>query len=229
MAEFFQEFLSWYLAPWRRIGRGSFNIALVAVTVPGMLLMVLGWGSHAGNFLGPVMNIMDMGHQMEAMNSNVETQGNVADVQRRLESFKDSSMGNIMGTASGKPADDKGVDWSGLLNALLLLGMVPMVAMRLRDMGKTGWVVWMWVVLFNVSVVDSLISSLLGFGIVPMGFLWGVVNFFGYGWLGTAKSKAYVPVHEKVPTTWEPPVAPTAPVAPAATKKTTYLNHDPED
>lgn len=190
MPAFLESFLAWYLAPWRRIGRKEFGIALMLATVPGLLIMAFGLGSSAGSFIDPVMNVMDVGQQLS--NSG----GDLGSLQGSLEKLQTSV------TADSEVSE--AFDWSGLLNGLCLLAMVPLVRMRLRDMGWFGKQELVLTVVFNIAVVGGLMKSVTGLDLLPMGMLWSFWNFVGYGWLSFAKSKPRLAVHERVPETWEP-------------------------
>lgn len=216
MPDFFNEFLSWYLAPWRRIGRKEFGIALTVATIPGILFMLLGWGNSAGSFIEPLMNLTNLSQPV----GNMELENNPADREIGVDALKNVGFAPQVGftpkmnnpfAAQPKMAEpvptpkDNGVgfDWSGLINGLCLLAMIPLSRMRLRDMGWFGWQEMILTVLFNISVVEGLIQSLTGFDILPMGMLWSSLNFAGYAWLTFAKGKERAAVFERVPEVWE--------------------------
>ena len=200
MHEILENFLAWYLAPWRRIGRKEFGLALTLATVPSLIIMVLGWGSSAGSFIDPLMSLAGIGQQLS------NGGGDMGSLQASLE--------KLQAGATAVPAAKAVVasfDWSGLLNGLCLLAMIPIGRMRLRDMGWFGWQENVLTVIFNISVVEGLLQSLTGYDLLPWGTLWSLLNFAGYGWLTFAKSKPRLAVHERVPETWEPPSIPTTP------------------
>lgn len=191
MSPFIQEFLSWYLAPWRRLGRKEFGIALVVVALPGFILMVVGFGNSASHFLGPLLSIGDMA-------------GNPDEMLKQAQGMSDSLKG-MMGT--GPQGEPFHVDWSGILNNGLLLLLLPLTRMRLRDMGWFGPKELAMTVVLNLSVADSLLYSVCGVSILPWSTVFGLVNFVGYLWLSMAKGKAYVSPSERTDYT----VSPTAP------------------
>lgn len=215
MPEQLQEFLAWYLAPWRRIGRKPFNIALFVATIPGLIFMVVGFGNSAGNFLEPLMNLTNISQPV----GNMELEHDAADRSIGTEQLRQVGFAPQMTSPLDKlkkPAPtpvqqpvSRGwdIDWSGIFNSLCLLAMIPISRMRLRDMGYFGWQEVFLTVVFNVSVVEGLIQALSGWdisGYLPLGSLWGFINFMGYAWLSMAKGKAREAVHEKVPETWQP-------------------------
>lgn len=193
MPEQLQAFLAWYLAPWRRIGRKEFAIALTVATVPGLILMVVGLGDSAGHFFGPLMNLANMGQGMDAAVNS----GDVAALQGHMNSMGNSfsSFGNLLGGGQAEQAFH--VDWSGAFNNVLLLALLPLTRMRLRDMGWFGKQELALTLAFNLSVFGSLVDSLTGWNPLPMASLFGILNFGGYMWLSMAKGKAYTAVSER--------------------------------
>lgn len=176
MEEAVRDFLGWYLAPWRRIGRKEFGIGLTLATLPGLFLMVFGWGSSAGSYLAPLQSLLSGGGDPEAL-----LQG----------------LSGLEGALAGGGEAAFTIDWTGVVNGLLLLALVPLGRMRLRDMGWFGWHEIVLTVAFNVSVVGGLVLSLTGYDVVPMGMLWSIINFVGYGWMTFAKGKERGGVHER--------------------------------
>jgi uncharacterized membrane protein YhaH (DUF805 family) len=85
-----------------------------------------------------------------------------------------------------------------VLNNVLLLGIFPLCRMRLRDMGYTGRAELGWAIVFHISVVDALIAAFVGEGVVPLGWLWTLLNFGGYIWLSSAKGKGSLAVSERM-------------------------------
>jgi uncharacterized membrane protein YhaH (DUF805 family) len=218
MPEFLQEFLAWYLAPWRRIGRKEFGIALTVATIPSIIIMFMGFGSGVGGFLDPIMQLSGVGQQV----GNLELETNTADRSIGSEQLKGmgfapqlsnplaskAAPAPVKHSVPAQPSFLGKIDWSGIINGLCLLAMVPLSRMRLRDMGWFGWQENFLTVVFNISVVEGLIQSISGFDLLPMGTMFGFLNFLGYAWLSLAKGKPREAVHEKVPETWQPPAMP---------------------
>ncbi len=141
-------FLDWYLAPWRRISRGGFATALTLVTLPGLFVMIFGWGGSAGHYLSPLLDMMAGGDPLVALNG-------------------------LMAAGTGaEPAFT--VDWTGVMNSLLLLALVPLCRMRLRDMGWYGWQEMVLTAVFNVSVAGGLVECLTGYNPLPWALAWGL-------------------------------------------------------
>ena len=218
MPDNLQEFLSWYLAPWRRIGRKEFGIALTVATIPSIIIMFMGFGSGIGGFLDPVMSLTGMGQQVGNMelenipqdraigSEKLKEMGFAPQLENPLAPNQGGNKPAVTKPAPLEPAPSKGwsIDWSGILNSLCLLAMIPLSRMRLRDMGWFGWQENFLTVVFNISVVGGLIQSVTGYDILPLGMMFGMLNFGGYAWLSIAKSQKREAVHEKVPEIWQP-------------------------
>lgn len=187
MHDFIDNFLAWYLAPWRRLGRKEFGLALALATLPGLLVMFAGLGNSAGSFFEPLMNLADMGRNI----------GNGSDV-----SGLQSQWGGVQTEMLAAPGT-VGVDWNGVLNGSCLLALVPLVRMRLRDMGWVGKTELAMTAAMNVSVLGGLVSSLTGYELLPLSMVWSALNFMGYAWLSFAKGRPRQAVHERVPTRWD--------------------------
>ncbi len=208
MPEMIQEFLSWYLAPWRRIGRKEFGIGLTVATLPGFLLILLGIGSGAGSFIAPLMDLTTLSQPV----GNMELERHPVDVSVGTEQLKNVGFAPQIHnpfrsqpevSAPTVPEAPRAFDWSGLISGLCLLLIVPLVRMRLRDMGWFGWHEMVITGVMSVSVVGSVIQSLTGYDVIPLGMLWSSLNFMGYLWLTLAKSQPRVPVHERIPSPWD--------------------------
>lgn len=191
----FDEFLSWYLAPWRRMGRVEFGAFLAAVSVPGFLLMILGFADSVTGWLAPVAGMLDIGKQMtSAANASMTDPAALQDVANQLTG--DAFMPGM--NAASTAAAAAHFDWPGLVNNVLLLALVPLCRMRLRDMGKTGKTELVWTVLLNVSPLIALLA-VFGVDFIPLGWAFGLLNFGGYIWLCMAASAPRVPAYERIP------------------------------
>lgn len=182
------------MAPWRRIGRREFGIALAVVTLPGLLFMLIGWGSGAGSWLEPLMGFMGAGQDVS---QNFNNSGDLANLQLGLERLQSMATG----APNSGPAVEAaaGFDWGGLLNGLLSLALIPLCRMRLRDMGWFGWQEMALIGAMYVDVVAGLGQVVTGVYLLPLGWLWGLLNFGGLAWLTFAKGQPRLAVHERIP------------------------------
>lgn len=162
-----QDFLGWYLAPWTRVDRKGFNTALLIASVPGLLLMFVGFGDMTSSVLGGLGQLKDLGSGGDPM----------------------QMVNGLEGMLAPQPAGNVPFDWSGLINGLCFVALIPFCRMRLRDMGWFGWQEVVWTVVLNASVVAGMVEVVTGRDVLPWGWLFGLLNFGGYLWLAMAKGK----------------------------------------
>lgn len=199
-----EDFLHWYLSSWQRMDRKKFGLILTLATVPGMLIMVIGWGSSAGSFLEPLLGLMGQGGQLtQAMNGG------------DLSSLNPDALQGMLSGLTSAPTAVAGAhhafDWSGLVNTLCLLACVPMCRMRLLDMGWQGRAQLLLVGLINLATLGDLVHVLTGFDVLPLGWVFSLLNFAGYMWLMLAKSKPQEAAAQPVVVPAVPVVPPAAP------------------
>lgn len=182
MPDFLREFWDWYAAPWRRIDRKGFGVALLVVSVPSLLgLFVM--AESAGGFVGPLLDIV----------AAMKGLGQGGDPLAALETAQGAMNG-----LSGDVAQPGGIAWWALVNNALLVGLFPVCRMRLRDMGYTGRQELGWAIAMNLSAVDGVIAAVAGEGVLPLAWLWTILNFGGYIWLSLAKGQPSLAVHQRM-------------------------------
>lgn len=142
-------FLDWYLSPWRRINRAVFNIVLFAATLPGFLLSVLGLTNGAGGVLGSMMDMMNAAKSLGAMPEDPTA------LQSALENMQKAGQG-FEGASSTTQAVAHGLPWDTIVDGTIWLVLLPLVMMRLRDMGKGRRTVLVFTVLVYMGVVMDL-------------------------------------------------------------------------
>ncbi|HEX2859932.1 MAG TPA: hypothetical protein VHP58_07040 [Alphaproteobacteria bacterium] len=169
------EFLSWYLAPWRKIGRGPFNTLVFAVAVPGMLLWFVGLGESASGVGGMIGTLLDMSSGMQ----------NVANAGGDLTHMANEMMGVVSSTVPmGEAPVAHGFDWGALggwVDSLLWLLCLPLVRMRVRDMGYANDTVghWLWVAAAFAGTVPEVLTKLGIPGFESMGTWGSIIAFVG--------------------------------------------------
>ena len=181
MLDALRTFLDWYVTPWRRIDRTGFGIALLIVSLPS-LIMAFAMARNVGGYVGPMLDILFA----------LKGLGAGGDVGGALD-----TMNNAMGALERREKTAY-FDWLGLVNNLLLLGLFPLCRMRLRDMGQTGRQELGWALAMNLSVVNGLIYNVLGVYVLPLGWVWTLLNFGGYMWLSAAKGTPRLAVNERM-------------------------------
>lgn len=136
------EFIAWYFSPWRKIGRTPFNTALLLVNLPGLVSCVAGKSAPSQG-----------GGNMSLMNTLMGGQGigenGMADVQ------------NLFANATTTPTEAGlgAADWAVLG---IWLAFIPLVQMRLRDMGFKRQTVWSLTGVIYTCVGMEIISGLAG-------------------------------------------------------------------
>lgn len=170
------DFLHWYLAPWSRIGRAGFNAVWVVASIPSLLAMLFGIGEVAGGGMQPLMDVLGLRDGFMG--------GDPVVVQAALLNLHQQVA---------TPAEvAKGVDWMWWLDSACWVALLPLVMMRLRDMGvKNGTTLWVWVGVFYAPTVMQWIQAAL---MIEVGMLFNVVlGVAGFGvmaWLCVAPSAA---------------------------------------
>lgn len=176
------EFFAWYMAPWRRIGRAPFNTVVALASVPSMLLGVMGMAQGAGGMLGPLGDMMNAGQSLQnAVDGAPPT--DVHALEQALNHMQNAGTG--MQQAPGFSFN------TGWLDTAIWLALIPLVHMRLRDVGVKPKNVWVWTALLYAGMLMSLVDDVAGQDIFGWwATLAGLVNLVGLGWLCLAPSKA---------------------------------------
>ena len=168
-----QEWLGWYLAPWRRVGRMTFNVVLTLASLPSLLMGFFGDGG--GGFMAPLLG---------ALNGGGESGGMSPDAL--------AAMGESLQRVARMPgvAPQPGVlfDWALLVNNSLMVLLLPLVQMRLRDMGKGGKWLWPLTVGAYGGVVAGF-SGMAGLGWGGVGTVVQWVSFLMLLWLCSARTQ----------------------------------------
>jgi uncharacterized membrane protein YhaH (DUF805 family) len=161
------EFLAWYLAPWRRIGRTPFNVVFGLISIIPLAISLGGLG---GMLAGGT-------DTMQAI-QNIQ-QGNMA-AMGQLE-------GTLRGLASVPPAQTP-MPWADMINAVLIVLLIPLVRMRLRDIGwQTPTMHWGGLAIVVGPVFLALLKVL---GVeIPMGFTFTIMQCVVLGLLCIKQSK----------------------------------------
>ena len=59
------DLLGWYIAPWRRMNRATFNVIMLVITLPGFALQALGWGDGLSGMAGHGADILDFARNLQ--------------------------------------------------------------------------------------------------------------------------------------------------------------------
>ncbi len=71
---------------------------------------------------------------------------------------------------------------------LILLGLIPLVLMRLRDMGQTGTMMWIFLGLAYASIASDF-AGMVGVDTGTVGMLAGVAGLFMWLWMSMAPTQ----------------------------------------
>lgn len=211
-------FLRWYLSPYTRMGRGMFNIVLLLAFLPLMFLQIVATTQAVKHTVDETQaRVDDMGalisdfQNLAVAKQRADNNGGMDDLVRQRElaqNIQQNVLSHVPGGAldagllaptdsNGKPK--KSPFMQQLLHTLGYIFLIPIVLMRLRDMGKEpGWELYSWAIVtypgFAVEVI-----KLMGFAPdkIYTTFAAGF-TFIMLIWLGTAKGERKVPVSERV-------------------------------
>jgi hypothetical protein len=179
-----QAFLNWYLSPWQRVNRMVFNVVLFAASLPGLLLSVAGFTNGAGGVLGSLMDMMAAAKNLGALPEDP------AGLQSALENMQKAGQG-FEAAGAERVVQAVGLPWDTLVDGAIWLVLLPLVMMRLRDMGRKQRMVLVFTVFIYLGVVMDLWVDV---GLPDLFGGWktlaDVVGFVLIGWLCVAPSKA---------------------------------------
>ena len=200
------QFLSWYLSPFTRMRRGRFNVIFFIALLPPLLIKVASFQEKAQEMMQTSQNSMQMVQSILGTVSNPSYGGDDATSVRSIQEQR-QTMNNLVG-ASGlldigkqpqQPQTRATTPWADILSFIILISLIPLVQMRLRDVGKGGETeLWVFTGLIYTAVLFDGLKTILG--ISMPGFISMVaagVSFVILGWLCMKASAAYTPPSER--------------------------------
>lgn len=211
-------FLRWYFSPYTRMKRGMFNIILLLAFLPLLILQVVSTAQAVKHTVDEteervddISTLISDFQSLASAKHKADNNGTMDDLvhQRELaQNIQQNVLSYVPGGALDEglfaPTDSNGKPKKSpfmeqLLNALGYLFLMPVVLMRLRDMGKeTKWELYSWAIVTYPGFVVEVIKL---FGFTPDKFYTTFaagITFIMLIWLGTAKSERRVPVSERV-------------------------------
>ena len=197
------QFLAWYLSPFTRMGRGRFNIIFFIALLPPLLIKVVAFQEKAQEVMTTGQGSMQMVQNILGSVSNPTYGGDDADSVRSIQEQR-QTMNNLVG-ASGlldigqqprKHIKEKDTTpWADILSFVILMSLIPLVQMRLRDVGKGGETeLWVFTGLIYIAVLFDGLKTILG--ISMPGFISMIaagLSFVVLGWLCMKASASYTP------------------------------------
>jgi hypothetical protein len=169
----FGEYIGSLMAPWRRINRIEFALALSILSAPGVILMALG-------FMHSTSGVMS---GFQALNHFAQG-GEIGSIETIINHAK----GAVAPAATAAPQ----VNLPALLNALCLLILYPFVRGRFLDMGYALRRATLLAVVVQISVLNDVLAAMVGAGNGPLPMAWafGILTFVAYVGLTVAGSRA---------------------------------------
>lgn len=177
------DFLNWYLNTRSRVGRGMFSIIITVAFLPFLWVPLSGLLGFAQSASGSPQKVASLMSQAQS-----------GDVSGLLNSVATGQL-DIMGTKVA-PAAKEDHFFNDLLQIIVLIGLYPIVCMRLRDLGK-----WM---LMEQRIYAGLFYAPMLFPLLPFevsSFLsvpLGIISFFVATWMCAFVGEPYIPPSERI-------------------------------
>ena len=161
----FNSFLNWYLGGRTHIKRGLFNILFFLAFIPVLFVKMnngLAGISEKSDEYAPLIGMID---EFSTNTDNVDTNDvdsieNYLDEAQRTRDITRQVMKMLDFNDTQEPKTLE-PSWGSSLNFLIFLALIPIVQMRLRDMGKWGAEVWVYTGLIYGSIVLDSLTSLI--------------------------------------------------------------------
>lgn len=193
-----QVFLNWYLNPRGRMKRGMFNVVFFVAFIPVIFIKVMDMAESTTQKAGeyaPVMNMLKDGLSGKNNIDSRDVQGflrqseNTRDATRQMmDAFNFQSLEKASVGIEDKP--EGGLDLGNFLNFLIYLALVPIVMMRLRDLGKWGNSLYVYTAAVYSGILIDSFKALLGMNFsVSISAAGSILSFILISWLCMGGSK----------------------------------------
>lgn len=189
-------FLNWYLNPRTRMKRGLFNVVFFLAFVPVLFIKVIDMAESTGqkaDEYAPVMNMLKQGLSGGNNYDTLDVEGvlrqseNTRDATRELMSALDFQS---FGKSKPAPTKQKSFNLGEVLNFFIYIALVPIVMMRLRDLGKWGDSLYLYTGLAYSGIFLDIVKSLFGFNVpLLVTSAAGVLSFVLISWLCMGASR----------------------------------------
>jgi hypothetical protein len=194
-----QVFLNWYLSPRTRMKRGLFNVVFFLAFIPVLYVKFMDMTestSQKADQYAPMMSMLKSGLSGEQNLDATDIQGILKRSEQTRENTRDlmevfdfqSFQNPNLEEPTSKSKKKTGL--GEILNFLIYLGLIPIVMMRLRDLGKWENSCYIYTGLVYGGIALDSLKSLLG-----MSFpLWltsaaGILSFILISWLCMGNTK----------------------------------------
>jgi hypothetical protein len=136
-----------------------------------------------GGVLGPVTELMGNPSSLQQAMDGTAPPADAHKLELALQQMQNA--------ASAPATPEAGTGLLGLVDPLIWLALMPLVHMRLRDMGVSSNMIWWWTAAVYLGMAMDAVEKGLG---TPLFGWWstvaGVVGFITLGWICLAPSKA---------------------------------------
>lgn len=192
----FEKFLNWYLGTRTRISRLWFNVIFFCAFIPVLALQFMNFQEIAMETADAMLGLQK---SVEGIQLNgLDEAGSMID---QIQNTRDAASKFIdvtgLGSASGIKAD-KGLDIANILQLLILMALVPIIQMRLRDVGKTEIAeLWVYSILIYFAVILDIAKV---FYIDVPAYITApaaLISFFTVAWLCGRDSEHVIPPSER--------------------------------
>jgi hypothetical protein len=164
------EYVLGLLAPWRRVGRAEFSLAVGVLSLPGLIMMLMGTLAAGATWLGPLQPLLST------------STPDAAALERLLQQLQTSQLMLNHEAAIG-------LDIPAFFSAMCLLLATPFCRGRLLEMGYSPRVAVVMSLLMQLSVLNSAIAAVAGAGPLPYAAAFGLLTLVGYTWLAIRPGK----------------------------------------
>jgi uncharacterized membrane protein YhaH (DUF805 family) len=213
----FDRLVAWYLNPLTRISRGAFNVLILLLTLPVFWIKMQGGVETLTGKVQQIAPVIENARGMSTSGGNIGSmdiesilrshEKTRAIAQEFVATMQDDGSGNSNAESMRRQAGefDLDTDYSidtpsdrfvlkdlvKVLNVAIYVFLIPIMFMRMRDMGLRSNVS-MWVTI--AAVYGTFAADALSmFNILEVGFvlnaMLAVLSFFIFMWLCTHKTK----------------------------------------
>lgn len=206
----FNSFINWYLGERTRIARGLFNVVFFIAFIPVLFIKMNDGLELVTKKADTYKPLLDMAEQMMGGGRehnqpdayDAYGNGDAYDIEKVLQKSQNTRditrqlMRDLSMAGQGEPSaqsKNKPTSFGDILNLLIFIGLIPIVHMRLRDIGKWNTEMWVYTAFIYSGIVSDSLKSIfnISFPFVVTSVL-GVVTFIMLTWLCIAKSKDIV-------------------------------------
>lgn len=191
------KFFQWYLDRRTRLNRKWFNIIFFVISSFGLVLYYYDYKDTLDQLNNTL--VQSVGGQHNGQSGDISKS---IQTQELIQKMRQVQSGNIDAAEDIMALMDTGEDspfrWSVPANILIFLSLIPLMRMRLRDIGKKEDTISKIIVFacapLILSFLDLIGLTFLSFLSIPA----FIIGFVLLSWMAMAKSEAYIPPSQRV-------------------------------